>query len=80
MSVTIKHRNDAQFNELVSEIVDSIHYNGLTYAWVNKKAAEALKHQGIDGIPDADSVEYQQFVNLQTHYLRDIVIAVLNEF
>jgi hypothetical protein len=81
MSVSSGCEKDTEFQELVSSIVDLIH-EPRTYEWVNKRAEERLKYQGITGgIPkDIFSPEYQIFVDNQVHFLRDVVIAVLNRF
>jgi hypothetical protein len=81
MSVQIKYRNDHEFHTIVGRIVDSIHDDKYTQNWVNKQSEEQLKYQGIDNIPeDIDSTEYQVHIDNQVRFMRDIVIAVLNEF
>jgi hypothetical protein len=81
MSVQIKYRNDHEFHTIVGRIVDIIHDDKYTQNWVNKQSEKQLKYQGIDNIPeDIDSTEYQVHIDNQVRFMRDIVIAVLNEF
>lgn len=80
MKPSERYLQDKEFALIVDRIVDEVH-EPATYTWVNRLAEEQLRYQGYpEGIPDMDSEPgmYQVFVDSQVHFLRDVVMAVLD--